>query len=260
MSHRPIQFGTVTLPNRAISGDVGTGRTLEATAMLPGGAAFDARGAGTANTEYPYTVTWECTAENPTTATLVATVAQLRGMRGQRQALYLVASGGGGTVWSWARLLRVGQQRGPDGLYHQPLSLEFQVWSAWYGTLHDTAGVLPASAAAVAVSNGGNQAATDVVVTVGAVGAALTSVKVGYGDCEWQYGGTVGAGSALVVDCGARTVLNGGVADYAAFALTASHKSDHWLSIPPGAGTITVTYAGGGTASTFKATFYDAWE
>jgi hypothetical protein len=261
MSHRLYAFGTLVLPDRNIAGDIGTAPTINGATPLANGTAHDSWGTGVAEAELPYTLSWETSATEAATADLVSTVNAWRALRGKRDQLYRVTNDGAGTQWAYARLMRMGMQRDPDGQYHQALGFEWQVQTPWYGTRHNTPGTLTGSPGTLVAANGGNAVNRNAIVTLTAGDAAFTALKVGIsGVSEWTYGGTVAAGKALVVDCGAGSVKNDGTADYSSFARTANHVVADLLRLPAGNTSVVVTYTGGGTGATCTIDFYDTHE
>jgi hypothetical protein len=55
------------------------------------------------------------------------------------------------------------------------------------------------------------------------------------------------------------SILNDDADAYADFALTANHHILEWLRLEPGTNTVVVTLTGGGTASTIRFEYADAW-
>jgi hypothetical protein len=219
-----------------------------------------------------------------TVAALSTSALGLRALRGERLALWREMSSGGALQWCWARLMRKGAPRGPENRMWQPVELSFEVTSPWYGAYMDGDGWLLddgflfdnglyldtgllttiVSAAPFTITHGGDAEITALTITVtAAAGAAITALTVKVGATsiwEWTYTGTIAAGKALVVDCGAQTVKNNGTDDYAHWALTANHNQNHWFAFQPGANTVTVTMIGGGATSTIAFAYSETWE
>ncbi|MFZ1814091.1 MAG: hypothetical protein WAU16_06580, partial [Rhizobiaceae bacterium] len=85
------------------------------------------------------------------------------------------------------------------------------------------------------VSNGGQVQVDDAVLTITAT-AAISSVRV---ECtaagiSLAWAGSLGAGSSLVIDAGAKTVRNAGADAYSGFSLEAGHTADGWLPLAKG--------------------------
>jgi hypothetical protein len=98
----------------------------------------------------------------------------------------------------------------------------------------------------------------DVVFSITAVAGAVTAVIItniltGH---VLTWSGTLAAGKTLVIDCGAQSVLNDGVDDYA--SLTPPTNRDEWMLLDPGLNPVSVSVTEAGTQSTIQYSFYPA--
>jgi hypothetical protein len=129
-----------------------------------------------------------------------------------------------------------------------------------YSDLASTGVTLGTSPQVVTITNDGDATVLGAVVTVTAGSADITALEIeSDSGAHLTYDGTIEDGEALVVDCGALSVKNDGSSAYADFALGANHTARYWLPLPTGDTDLTVTWTGGGTGSTIKVEFYDAW-
>lgn len=288
MPYRLTRFGLVDLSQAAGRSDVGPAPAFEATVPLVDGGAFDPFGTETAPQALPYVLSYQAEFVETTVTALWTAFAALAALTRKRNRLWRTRSADGAQHWCWARLLSMPAQRTWRNLYWQDFALEFQVWSRWHGTAHGGAWNLDAgylfdsglylddsgatvldgaSPEVLTVNNGGDLAVDDSGITVTATSSAITYLKItGYDQetpaviqTEWEFTGTIAAGTSLVVDCGDWTVLNDGVDAYGNFALTANHVIAPWLRLHPGNNTINVYFTCGDAASTITLTYSDGW-
>jgi hypothetical protein len=226
--------------------DLGGGPTESSLVRLPGYRAFDVLGADQA-VAVGRTVTADVEIVESTAAAARATLDAWLAKVGRRGLL--VRQADDGTQHSiYARLIEAQAKRGVGHVTWLPLSLTFELLEhPWRGTARNPQATLNVSPKDLALTNGGNAANPRPVVTITApAGGSLTSVTVelvgqGY---RWKWTGTLAAGKALVIDCGAATVKADGADAYAGFALEAAHTKEDWLTIPPGNSTLRVWYTG----------------
>jgi hypothetical protein len=99
-------------------------------------------------------------------------------------------------------------------------------------------------------TSSGNAPVTDPVITIAASGA-ITSIVIGCValgvDLRWA--GTLSPGQALVIDCGAMSVLQAGGNAYSGLTLGAGHTARGWLPLNYGINVVTIYANGAGTAS-----------
>jgi hypothetical protein len=287
MTYRLLRFGTtdktIDLPLAAAEFDAGTAGSVSGIVKTVDGF-YDTLGTARAPMALPYELPLAAELVAATVAALSTSALGLRALRGERLALWREMSVDGALQWCWARLMRKGAPRGPGNRMWQPVELSFEITSPWYGAYYDGDGWLLddgfffdnglyldtgllttiVSGAPFTITHGGDAEITAIVITVtAAAGAAITALTVKVGATsiwEWTYTGTIAAGKALVVDCGAQTVKNDGTADYAHFDLTSNHNQNYWFAFQPGANTVTVTMTGGGATSTIAFAYYEAWE
>lgn len=276
------RFGTVELPlyNPRLQG--GSAPSRVATVTLADGRVWDAIGAERAAAALPYTLNYEGVALEDDAATLQTTLAVLFGLRGKRAKLYRRSLGDDTIHWAWARLTRVPMASGPIGqLTHIPVSFQFEVLSTWRGHLYtswefdagyefddglyfddvDYLETMVSDPHTITVTNDGNGICYDAVITITAGAANITALTISTAngtDIDWT--GTLTAGNALVIDCGAKSIKNNGVNAYSGFAYGGSHTANGWLELLPGDTAITIDRTGGSTDSTVRVLFREVWE
>lgn len=284
MSYRLVQFDTVTLPGAAyhLNATIGTRSRILPTI----GGFYDSNGAERARLALPYQLTFAVTAlEAAGVSALGATLDSLRALVGQRLRLWATPMDATkASRWAWARLGALAYDHAYMHRVHQPLTMSFEVLSAWNGSGHtgawdldsgyffdnglffDSSGVTilnpsPGGTSTLVVTNGGNYPVDNagITVTCGPT-AAITALTIGITSvCQFTYSGTIATSQSLVIDCGAFTVANNGVADAANFALTANQTIPAWLRLAAGSNTLNIAQTGGSTDSTIGVTFSDGW-
>ncbi len=107
-----------------------------------------------------------------------------------------------------------------------------------------------AGSVGLAISNGGQVTVDDAVLTVTAT-APITSISVvcPAAGISLAWTGSLGAGSSLVIDCGAQTVRAAGVDAYSGFSLAAAHTADGWLPLAKGITVLVITLSAAGSVS-----------
>lgn len=250
-------FSTVTFPLVQPITEMPTVPAMQgAIATLGGG--FDAWGSDDAPAAFPVFVQYRVAVASAVAATYVAAVDELRGLA--RKRAYLARKAQDGTVhYALARLTSVTGTDTIETFSVLELTLEFEVWEHWWGQLYEETATLTGSPQDVPVTGYGNIADDYATLTITAGDAAITAVTVACGDATWTYTGTIVIGNSLIVDAGAWSVLNDGADAYADFAFGALHVLPGMFRLLPGANTVTVTYTGGGTGSTIKIDYSDAW-
>lgn len=162
-----------------------------------------------------------------------------------------------------ARLVEAKASRSPENIRLLPLSLTWDVLSpVWSGTAHSDTTTLVSTSQAVTVANGGNARVTNPIITVMAAATPITYVNVHNNTLgiNWYWNGSLPAGSGLIVDCGALSVLIDGTTDaYAGFMLSTVHTIDEWMRLAPGNTALTVARTGGSADSTVNVAFSDGW-
>jgi hypothetical protein len=240
--------GATVLPLCAADQDIGTDEHVGGAVELPGGLWYNA--GGTAATQPIARIIQFTGSYKAATAAALQTLEDgLRAPVGTYNKLWMLM-GDATQRWRYARLLAARATVRPDGVLSQAYELSFALFSSyWHGADRSSSGVKAGSP--FTLDNDGNRAVTDPVLTWTPAGTDSTTFSLTVtGITQISYTGTVAAGSALVIDCGQRSVLNNGANAYtAAFTLTASHTIDNWLSISPSGGVsvILATDAAGGT-------------
>jgi len=170
--------------------------------------------------------------------------------------------------WCYARFTSLEGESAPGQMVYQPVVMEFTRTSPWFAELASTQqvvlGVTPYSFV-VTRDVAANAPVFDAVITVTAQGVGVTDLVI-ENTTNGSYirftGATIAVGKSLVIDSGAGTVKNDGVDAIAYFSLGASHAIPDWLRLEAGASvnTIRVTRAGGGSNSTIRIDWYEAWK
>jgi len=265
MAYWITKFDTTTLPARAEDQNIGPGPIRSSLVRLPGGGVYDTRGDDDA-TEAGQRISVSGIIAEADTATLKATYDDLRALKGDYAKLYRTPDGGT-EEWMYARCMGVPTRRIVENKLWLSVTLDFELHeSYWHGTAGDTVATLTGAVGTHEVTNAGNARVKDIILTVEAVGTAITQIDVenlesGY-ESHIRYSGTIGAAGTLVLDCGAKSVKLDGTADFDNFdIITADHKRTEWLVfLPDGDSSILITRAGGGTASKITFDFDNAWE
>ena len=267
------QFAGVALPLIEARQDVSSGTSLSAFRQMQSGGAYRVLGSERAMRQMQtITATGDWYVDAAVDMTTLARA--LYAERGKLAKLYRRAYGTADRQWCWAELVRVGGEISPPtarpGQMVQPVTPEFQMVSpSWYGTKHGPAWLwadgqtwgsvawnqaagdtftLPISPGPThAVVNGGNTVVDNAIVRITAGAAALntlsiTSYENGQVRAHLLFDAPVPAGATLVIDCGARSVILGGISRYADFRVADDHKLAGWLRLYPGTTTLAVSY------------------
>ena len=271
LSQYDVQFSNATAP-----ADI-------ATVGLVGGGVYDAYGTGAARQKYPFQMRYQCTAVGPTESVARDQINALKALIGSRAKLWRTEAGA--TIpkahWCWARLADVDDSmRAQMPNWIVPVTLGFTIMGPWKGLQHrdgwyfdsgqffdaglafdsNEKTVLGANPRTVVVDNNGNLPVRDAVLWITAGTAAITALKIGIaGVTEFEYTGTIAAGTRLTIDCENKNVLNGTAPGWADLALTANHKIADWLVLQPGNNDVVVTRTGGNTDSTIEFRYSDGW-
>ena len=265
MPYMLTRFATVAFPIYELTHPIGTVPAAGGAVPVIGGA-YDTHGAGRAPAVLPYDLHVSCVAGEATLSTLLATLKTVRALNRYRYQLWR-SDADGNEQWAWARLKLIPAERRPGLGNRQPLDMLFEVWSPWRGAHHATTYYLSDGySTTLTYTNAGEADVSSAVITITAGGTDLTNLLLTWWPpgatvvYEWQFTGTVGAGSALVIDCGAQSVYNNGVEDYAHFDLTANHDAGAWLALPSGESTLEITKTGGVPNTTLICDFYDEYD
>jgi hypothetical protein len=204
---------------------------------------------------------------NATLATVRTAVDALRALRGKSADLTRQRLGSTEKHVATARLMAVDMD--VEAVHghgkFQPLTLRWLVTSGWRGTLRnedldEDVFEIDESPEIVVVANGGN-VETYPVLSVMAVGAPVTYVKLATGSCELEYNGSIAAGEYLVIDTdlAVMSVRNGANSDWNGLTLGANHATDAWFALAPGNNSITVDWVGGLLGIELNVKYYDMW-
>ncbi len=263
MSYQLYSFAGVLLPTASPQEDVGTGDSKTQIIDLPNGLRFDPWGSDRAPLAKT-TVTKACKILAATPTALDAAYKSYEALRGVRD--YLVRLRGDGSQERiLARCMQVQAQYEARHWQFLPVTFTFELEGPyWSGAAHNQVVTLDAIPKTVVLVNNGNITVTDAVVRfdIGAGIPTISLLKVGVsGVSEWQWTYNLGYPNAdnLIVNCGTRSVLHAGINAYGGFSLTANHKIDDWLRLPPGSTTVTITRTGGNSTCTATFTYNDGW-
>lgn len=277
MAYYLTRFGAVTLPDNVPVVQLPTvPAQTSAVKTLAGG--FDAWGSDTAAASFPARVQFSGLVLKSSAAAFQARIDEIRGLARKRALLWRTADTGD-LQWASARLMGVNMSSSVKTRRAIEVTLDFEVWEHWRrnsnegwelddgsffddGLFLDTVPALvtlTTNPQVVSVTNGGNVAVDDAVVTVTAGSAAITALTIESGSAKWSWTGTLAIGKALIVDAGAWSVTNDGVDAYAGFAFDAIHALPGILRINPGTHNVAVSRTGGGTGSTIAIEFAEAW-
>lgn len=177
--------------------------------------------------------------------------------------------------WTPARLKAIPITRTIDNAVLQGIGLTFYLYNPiWYGLHHGLGWYLNAfplnylntglylneqlnrqpltagGSTPAVFANGGDEQIDNAVVTVNAGDTAVTSVRFVQTSLgiDFTWAGTLAIDKSLVIDFGAQTVKNDGVAAYSGITRNAGYTVDAPLAfpLPPGSNTYTITLVGGG--------------
>jgi hypothetical protein len=280
MSYQYERFGTTVLPTRMTQAEIGSGAVNLGLMDLPGGGAFDPNGTAQArHGQRPIKLNGTILGSTPTD--LDTQYRGLLAMVGKRDKLYR-RSDLGTIEWITARVQNVSCTREVGNKLHLPINISFVGLSpCWYGEHHgigwlldagyylDTGKVLdeelgdvniPMPAAGnVTVTNNGNYPVRNAIISITAAGSNITALTLGGTGWDLAYTGTILAGKTLVIDCGAFTVLNDGVDDFAHLARGVYHTIPEWSCINSGSNILSTTRTGGDNNSSISFTFDEGW-
>ena len=158
--------------------------------------------------------------------------------------------------WRTVRLLDVRERGEVDerGM-RAALDCVFEtVLPGWRAASQSTASLLSDALVSVA----GEMPVRHAVLTVTA-SATITAVTVTSASrgINWTWTGTLAAGTSLVVDDEAQTVVNAGANAYSGLVLGSGHTARGWLDLEPGNQAVTVTVVG--TASAVGLAWWDVF-
>ena len=233
---------------------------------LPGGAVYDTRGSDKAS-EAGQVISVSGIVSAATAGALKTAYDTIRAFKGVRDKLYRTPDGGSAnSEWMYARCIDAPTRRVAENKLWVPVSLSFELHEVyWHGADGSDTITLASTPQSGEITNDGNATATQIVLTITAVTAAISAIIIENEETghisKITYTAEVGIGKVLSIDCGAKTVTNDGVADFAHFAIvTATHAIPEWLRLKSGANTIKVTRTDGHVDNTVLLTFDDAWE
>lgn len=282
MTYRIERFGSLELAVFDVTDDVGTFPTRSALIPLPGGGFYDLYGGEDAPRDNTI-IRRRMSFFEDTKADLVEAYYDLRAMVGKREKLYRRRADGT-TEWCYARLRTVNAQRVARNHFFQPVECIWEMVSdIWYGELHgsvwtfdsgeffdtglffdpttDTLFALDAVPKSCACPNDGNRVVNNAIITITAAGSAITEVTIisVSAGISLKYVGSIAAGEALVINCGAKSVKDNGVDSYSGFTLESGHTQEEWLPLEPGTTTLSISRTGGNNSSTARIAYADGY-
>ena len=273
MSYKLVRFGSLTLPIYNPLTDISTGRSLTNAADLPGGGAFDMLGSDEA-VFGSNMISLEAVLQEDVIADMTTAFNTLRGAVGKKTKLYREYPDGD-IHYMISRLREMTGQKESKHINHLPVKLVFETIAPyWRGSLHggwtldsgeflddgldldsDETVTLDSSPKTFDVVHNGNAIVIDPLIVLTAGSAAITAFELTTDEINLEWSGTLAVGESLVIDCGAYSVKNDGVDDYANFDLGSGHAINEWMKIPPGTNSVSVTISGGNTDSTIEIIF-----
>lgn len=265
MSYWLEKFGDVyasatALPARREQHDLSSDTVLDGAVTLPGGAMYDTWGTADA-WAYGDTITARGAIHNTGGSAFMTAHDNLKALIGTRSKLWAKMADGSSTRWRYARLLKTTATRAIENTNWLDVELTFRNESTnWNGTARSVNGTLDTTPKTVTVTNNGNTPVRNAIITITAAGSSISFVSVSVSGVSYiTWAGTLAAGNALVIDCGAGSVKNNGADAYDGFALDGSHTIREWLRLDPGTNTVSVARTGGSTSSTVNFSFSDGW-
>lgn len=252
-------YATATaLPTLDGSQPQGAGPVDSSLVRLPGGGAFDWRGSAAARVPVEV-VRLDGYVVAADAATMETTLSGLKALRGVRSKLW--RSNGTTQHWRYARCLEVASDMLPGVPVAAQVRMTFELDATpWYGAAVTATVSLTTVPKSLALSNGGNLAVTDVLVTVTPPTNAVTRIIIGIaGVSEIRWDGSCPVGSSLVIDCGKRAVKVGGLDAYGGFQFTSNHKISDWLRLAPGNNTVSISRVGGSWDTEVKFEYSVGW-
>lgn len=277
MAYYLERFGSITLP-APMSDETATPVAAADRIVTTVAGAFDVDGAGRSAQQFPHTLTYQAIVDAATLAALATALDALRAAVGTRAYLYRRADDDGAVHRALCRLVAMPVMRKFEHRGYQPVRLEFRQLGPWQGqatswTLDegellddgldfdssDYFATLSSSPATQVVTNGGNLPVLDAVLTVTAGSAALSNPIFTATGVDLRWTGTIPAGGALVIDCGAASVLLAGADAYSGLGFGAGHAIEEWLRLEPGNTTLILTVAGTLTGASWSVDFRARW-
>ena len=267
MGYWITRFGASTvLPTAAPDQDIGPGPIRSSLVRLPGGGVYDTRGSDGA-TEAGQVISVSGIISAATAGALKTAYDLLRALKGDRDKLYRTPDGGSAnSEWMYARCVGVPTRRMRENRLWVPVTLFFELQEQyWHGADGSDTITLVNATTSDEITNDGNAVVTQLVITATAVTAAISTIVIENEETghisKITYTAEIAIGEALVIDCGAKSVLNDGDEDFAHFAIVpATHAITEWLRLKSGANTIKITRTDGHADNTVLLTFDDAWE
>lgn len=258
MPYKLYQFDGLDIPGAAADHDIAPGRAKSALVALPGGRYYDAYGTDL--------VGWEATQATAKGLLIGTSAADLKSKLDSwrakvRKSATLTRLSDGGELHSvTARLLAADAPRNSHLRTWVPITLTFEIPALpWKGTARAPVVTLTSSPKYVTCPNAGNVGVDDAVITITApAGGSITNPQVTWAQALLVWTGTIPAGKALVIDCGAHSVKLDGAAAYDGFSLGAGHAYEEWLPLTPGSNDVGLIY-GGTNGGTFKLEYCEKW-
>jgi hypothetical protein len=277
VSYKLYQFNGITLPLGMAEDDLSTGE-VETSLVASVGGVFNAWGTGVrlprkqtitqrgiywAELTYLIDHSGNHIKDHANNRILVGTASnRLRGhidalkrLIGQQASLTRYRMDDAATQWKTARLLKVQHDQVATDLNYSNLRSTWETTMAGWRSLTQCSVSAPYSAVGIFLAhNAGDMPVYDGVLTITASSTITTlTIATDHGvDLRWT--GSLAAGAALVLDCGAQTILNAGANAYTGLSIGTGHTVAGWLPLDVGDNIITIT---GDGAATVVLTWYD---
>ena len=171
----------------------------------------------------------------------------LRAMIGVRGQLWRERIADGVLTWKLCRLLRV-KQTGDveDALAVAEVASEWETSDAGWRAATPVTVTGSGAIVNLVAANAGTLPTGLVKATIARVSGTITQVDItSGGGTALRWNGSVGGGSALVIDSAAQTVRVNELNAYNGLTILPGHTSDKWLFLRPGSVAIAIAVTGG---------------
>ncbi len=229
---------------------VGPDQTVSGIVTLPGGGVYDALGTAQHDAQLPRVFEAPIFLAATTAALLETAVDAINAWAGKHDKLWAQNAGATLARWRYAIIDVDLKLTSPAQTSITGRCIFTSPQPGWNGAASSTGDIpLDTNPHNVSWTNAGNRAVDNAIITLTA-GAnnitAVTFIVAGVSSITWT--GTLVATTALVIDCGARTVLNNGVDARSGLTRNVAHTINPWLRLAASASTtVSVGFTGAGT-------------
>ncbi len=257
MTFSPKQFGGTSIgvgtyltltPIEELS--VGPDQTVSGIMTLPGGGVYDALGTAQHDAQLPRVFEVPIFLAATTAALLETAVDALNAWAGKHDKLWVQNAGATLARWRYA-IIDVDMRLTSPAQTSITGKCTFTCATpGWHGAASNTGAIpLDTNPHNVSWTNAGNRPVDNAIITFTAGASNITAATfIVTGVTSFTWTGTLVATKALVIDCGARTVLNDGVDARSGLTRNAAHTINPWLRLAASASTtMAVGFTGAGT-------------